>query len=115
MVTTAKDCHALTTYYEKKFKEKYHSAAVVNRNTARWGFDAILKGISPEETKELLDYWFNISSPQRHPLQWFFYNYDKLITAKAEQSEDDALRAKLRHDSEERVRKWRERRAGRSE
>jgi hypothetical protein len=114
-MATAKDCHILTSYYEKKFKEKYHTAAVVNRNSAKWGFDAILKGISPEETKELLDYWFSFSSAQRHPLQWFFYNYDKLIVAKAEASDDAELRAKLRHDTEERVRKWRERRARRSE
>lgn len=114
-MTTAQDCHKLTTYYEKKFKEKYQTAAVVNRNTARWGFDSILKGISPEETKELLDYWFSFGSPQRHRIDWFFYNYDKLITSKAEQSDDEALRTHLMHDSEERVRKWRERRANRSE
>jgi hypothetical protein len=114
-MATAQDCHKLTTYYEKKFKEKYQTAAVVNRNTARWGFDSILKGISPEETKELMDYWFSANSAQRHPLQWFFYNYEKLLQAKAEQSEDDALRDKLRHESEERVRKWRERRAHRGE
>lgn len=110
-MTTVQECHKLTTYYEKKFKEKYKAPAVVNRNSARWGFDAILKGISPTEAKELLDYWFSFSSPQRHRLDWFFYNYDKLIAAKAEQAEDSELRAKLRHDSEERARKWRERRA----
>lgn len=114
-MTTAQDCHKLTTYYEKKYKEKYQTAAVVNRNTARWGFDAILKGISPQETKELLDYWFDFASPQRHPLQWFFYNYDKLIQAKAEQSEDAQLRARLRIQSEERAQKWKERRANSGE
>jgi hypothetical protein len=114
-MTTAQDCHKLTTYYEKKYKEKYKTAAVVNRNTARWGFDSILKGISPEETKELLDYWFSADSTQRHPLQWFFYNYDKLIAARSEQSEDDALRDNLRKKTEQRVKEWRERRARNSE
>lgn len=110
-MTTAQECHKLTTYYEKKYKEKYHSAAVVNRNTARWGFDSILKGISPEETKELMDYWFGVDSIQRHPLQWFFYNYEKLMESKALQAEDSEIRAKQRKETEERVRKWRERRA----
>jgi hypothetical protein len=111
-MATAKDCHTLTTYYEKKFKEKYHSAAVVNRNDARWKFDAILKGLSVQETKDLLDYWFSVDSPQRHPIVWFFYNYDKLITAKADQDEDATRRANLRHETAERVKKWRDRRAG---
>jgi hypothetical protein len=112
-MATAKDCHVLISYYEKLYKERYHSAAVVNRNSAKWSFDSILKGMSPEDTKELLDYWFSVDSPQRHPLTWFFYNYDKLIAARAEQDEDAALRARLRHETEERVRKWRERRADR--
>jgi len=112
-MATAKDCHILTSYYEKLYREKYQTAAVVNRNTAKWGFDSILKGISPEETKELLDYWFSNNSAQRHPLQWFFYNYEKLIETRNAQSEDDARRAALRKETEERVRKWRERRGNR--
>lgn len=114
-MATAKDCHILTSYYEKKFKEKYHSAAVVNRNDARWKFDAILNGLSVNETKSLIDFWFETDSAQRHPLVWFFYNYDKLIAIKSEQLEDAELRDKLRHDTEERVKKWRERRANRGE
>ncbi len=110
-MATAKECHILTTYYEKKFKEKYQTAAVVNRNTAKWGFDSILKGLSPEETKDLIDYWFGVDSVQRHPLQWFFYNYEKLIETRALQAEDSDIRAKQRKETEERVRKWRERRA----
>lgn len=109
-MVTAKDCHALITYYEKKFKEKYNTAAVVNRNTAKWGFDTILKGMSPQETKELLDYWFSIDTQNRHRIDWFFYNYEKLIDARAAQSEDGILRQHLRSESEDRVRKWRERR-----
>ena len=114
-MTTAKDCHILISYYEKLYKEKYQVAAVVNRNKARWDFDGILRGMTLEETKKLLDFWFSFESQQRHPLQWFFYNYDKLIQARTEQSEDDLLRRKLRNESEERVKKWRERRAHRNE
>jgi len=114
-MTTAQDCHKLITYYEKKFKEKYQTAAVVNRNSAKWGFDSILKGISPQEVKDLIDYWFSTDTVQRHPLQWFFYNYEKLIQARADQDEDEVRRRILRHQSEERARKWRERRAARGE
>jgi hypothetical protein len=114
-MTTAKDCHALTSYYEKKFKERYNTSAVVNRNDARWKFDSILKSLSVKEVMALMDFWFETDSVQRHPIVWFFYNYDKLITVRAEQQEDSELRSKLRKESEERARKWRERRANRGE
>lgn len=109
-MATAKDCHILTTYYEKKYKDKYQSTAVVNRNDARWKFDNILKGMTVKEAKELLDFWFDTNSIQRHPLVWFFYNYDKLITIKADLAEDATLREKQRRETEERVKNWRERR-----
>jgi hypothetical protein len=108
-MATAKDCHILTSYYKKKFKERYLEAAVVNDHTARWGFDSMLKGLSPEDIKELLDYWFSVVSPVRHRIDWFFYNYEKLIEARQLQQEDSLFREKLRHDSEERAKKWRER------
>lgn len=114
-MTTAQDCHKLITYYDKKFKERYKVAAVVNRNSARWGFDSILKGMSPQETKELIDYWFDTNTKERHPLTWFFYNYEKLMEEKARQSEDDLLRRHLREESKQRAEKWKERRAHRGE
>lgn len=106
---TVQQCHAMTSYYIKRFKEKYGAEPVVNRHSARWGFDSILMGMAPTEVKELIDYYFKTVSMNRHALDWFFYNYDKLIRGKNDLEEDAERRERLRRESEERAREWRER------
>lgn len=108
-MATAKDCHVLTSYYVKLYKAKYHSEPVVNRHSARWGFDSILLGMSPQEIKELLEYYLTTASAKRHALEWFFYNYEKLINGRTEVLADRIRRARLRHESEQRAKEWRER------
>lgn len=106
-MAAAKDCHALTTYFVQTFKAKYQSNPVVNRHSARWGFDAILMDMNVADIKALIDYYFTVAG-KKHSLEWFLYNYDKLIEAYQVQKQDAARRAKLREDSEKRAREWRE-------
>jgi uncharacterized protein YdiU (UPF0061 family) len=106
---TVQQCHAMTSYYVKRYKEKYKVEPVINRHSARWGFDSILMGMSPEETKEVIDYYFRTASAKKHSLDWFFYNYEKLIEGRNDAQEDAERRERLRQESEERAREWRER------
>jgi hypothetical protein len=109
-MAAVKDCYTLVSYYEKKFKQKYgYKKDNTNKFAARWGFDAVLQGMTLDEAKELLDYYFLTSGGARqHDLDWFFYNYEKLIEAKKKHDEDSDLQAKVRKESKERARKWRE-------
>src|SRR6478735_6121770 len=107
MAILAKDCHEMTSYYMKGYKEKYGSAPNVNRNTARWGFDSVLHDMSKQHVKMLLDYYFEVPSDRRHDLDWFFYNYEKLNRSKLEQEEAKAARTKLMEESRIRAEAWR--------
>lgn len=109
MAIAAKDCHACISYFAKKFKEKYGLEPVINRHSARWSFASVLEGLSPTEVKALIDYYFTMVPAKRHNLEWFFYNYDKLIESRQESEKDRARRDKLRVESEQRAREWRER------
>lgn len=104
----AKDCHALTSYYEKKYKEEYGSAPNVNRYTARWGFDSVLMSMGSTQAKELIDYYFTTPKTRLHDLDWFFYNYEKLIKSKQDGDADAAHRRKLMEESKQRAEKWRQ-------
>lgn len=108
----AKTCHALTTYYLNGYQGKYGQKPVVNRNKARWGFDSVLEDLKPAAVMKLIDFYFSTSSTTRHSLEWFFYNYDKLIEKKAEYDRDEADRKKLREESRLRVEEWRQSRRG---
>lgn len=107
-MASAKDCHTLISYYEKLYKEKYGTAPVVNRHTARWSFDGMLKGMSMAEVKSTLEYYLTTNNASRHKLDWFFYNYDKLLENRRDSESDSEHRAKLRRESEQRAREWRE-------
>lgn len=108
-MATAKDCYALVSYYEKGFKAKYGVANKVNKFSARWGFDAMLQDMKVEEVQALIDYYFLTPGNRRHDLTWFFYNYDTLENAKDEHDKDNALQERVRAESAERAKKWRER------
>jgi hypothetical protein len=104
---TAQQCHAAITYYEKAYTEHYDKKPVINRHTARWGFDSVLRDLSPTECKELIDYYFQTGG--NHALDWFFYNYDKLLIARSSQVANADERSRLREESKQRVKEWRER------
>lgn len=108
MAISAQNCHTMTSYFIMKFKERYGMEPVVNRHSARWGFASVLEGLSPSEVKSLIDYYFTVTPAKRHNLEWFFYNYDKLIEGRTESEKDKARRAKMRRESEQRAKEWRE-------
>lgn len=106
---TAQQCHALTTYYIQAYTDKYDTKPVVNRHSARWGFESMLMDMPAPEVKKLIDFYLETTSTRRHSLDWFFYNYDSLLEEQKEHDKDRSDIARLRRESEERVRAWRER------
>lgn len=106
---TAQQCHALTTYFSQAYTNKYNSKPLINRNTARWSWVSLLMDMTPDEAKKLIDFYFETFSARPHNLEWFFYNYDSLITEKNSHTKDREEIERLRHESEQRARAWRER------
>ena len=109
---TAKDCHTLLSYYEKLYNEKYDEKPIINRVTARWSADSMLKGMSIREAKELIEFYFlTMPDAHGHKLDWFFWNYDSLIVAEREANKEASRVDRLRRESEQRAKEWEERRA----
>ncbi len=108
MAVPIKDCHALTSYYEKAYTSKYGVKPNVNRYAARWGFDSILQSMPMVQAKELLDYYFTTPPTKKHDLDWFFYHYHQLVEAKQKSSDDAAHRRKLMEESKSRAERWRQ-------
>lgn len=108
MPTPAQRAHALTSYFEKRYKEQYGNSPVVNRYSARWGWDSVLASLSDAEVKEVINYYFDVPRAT-HTLDWFFYNYDKLVVSYRESLEESGRRKKLREESQRRAAEWRAR------
>lgn len=104
---TAQQCHAMTTHFMNVYSNKFARQAVVNRNKARWGFESILMDYSTKETKELIDYYIDTFENPR--LEWFLFNYDKVVTHKNEKMEEARLSRIRREETAKRMERWRNR------
>lgn len=101
-----KDCFAAISYYEKQYAVKYGYKPNVNRYKAQWGFDAILGGMNLKDVKELIDYYLTTVTNNNHDLEWFFYNYDKLVDGKVEDEHAETRRQRLKEESKVRSDEW---------
>lgn len=108
MVIAAKDCHALTRYFVKSYKDRHGNEPIVNRWSARWGFDAMLQGMSIEDVEGLIDYYLTTPTERMHDIEWFFYNYQKLVRAKRDTDVDIEHRSRLMQESKRRAEEWRQ-------
>lgn len=94
-------------YYELKYTEHYGVAPVVNRYTARFGFDAMLDDLGKDGVKEIIDYYFTTASTNGHDLKWLFNNYDKLVVKREAYKEEDERIQALRDETQQRLEEWR--------
>jgi hypothetical protein len=88
----AKYAHTLLSFYDKLYTEKYGNKPKYNKYREKWAMQDVVDSVGFERAKELLEYYLKVTKP-RHPLQWFFYNFDKLDDM-LEQKQADAVRRK---------------------
>lgn len=103
---TAAECHALTSYYIKVYKEKYGKAPIVNRNIAKGQFQNMLMDYTSDEIKELIEFFITTQSTNNHKLNDLFYGYDKLLEAMEQHNADVAFRQKLKEETKHRTEEW---------
>lgn len=106
----AKTSHAMVSYFAAQYKKKYGKAPIMNRYAARWGFDSMLRDMPQAEVKSLVDYYFTTNSPNGHQLDWFFYNYEKLMRTKLDFDADQEELAKIREATRKRTEEWKKKR-----
>jgi hypothetical protein len=55
----------------------------------------VIESVGYDRARGLLEYYFRVTK-QGHPLQWFFYNFDRLDDMLLQSKEDDERRRKMR-------------------
>jgi hypothetical protein len=91
----AKQPYALLSLYEKLYTEKYNKTARLNKFKEKWAMQDVIESVGYDRARELLEYYFRVTK-QGHPLQWFFYNFDRLDDMLLQSKEDDERRRKMR-------------------
>lgn len=90
--------HALVKYYISLYADKYNRTPTVNQYREKWAMVDVAESVGYERAKELLDYYFS-TTKAGHPLQWFYYNFDKLDEVMKSLEEDKIRREKIRQQT----------------
>jgi hypothetical protein len=77
--------------YQNLYKDKYGRAVTINKFREKWAMQDVIDSVGFSRAKELLEYYFGLNK-NGHPLQFFFYNFDKM----------DALKVEIERDKEKR-------------
>jgi hypothetical protein len=100
--TNNKEPYILITHYQNLYKDKYGKIPTVNKFREKWGMQDVIDSVGFTRTRELLDYYFK-TSKNGHPLQFFFYNFDKIDQVNKEIIKDKTNRVLLRQATKKMV------------
>lgn len=90
-----KEPYILLTHYQSLYRDKYGKVPTINKFREKWGMQDVIDSVGFERAKELLNYYFT-TGKLGHPIQFFYYNFDKIDQINKEIEKDKANRRMLR-------------------
>ena len=94
----AKQAYSLVSLYIALYKSRYNKQPLVNRYREKWAMQDVIDSVGFDRAKELLEYYFKCTK-SGHPLQWFFYNFDRLDDIMVKSELDADKRKRLREQT----------------
>jgi hypothetical protein len=105
---TTAQINAMITKFLGNYERVYGQRPTdFNRFREKWGFRDMIEDLGYARAGEVIDYYFE-TRHIGHPATTLFYEYDKLDQIMRERVVDEENRARLRQESELRVKEWRE-------
>jgi hypothetical protein len=101
-VANEKAPYILMTLYQSLYKEKYGKVPQLNKFREKWAMQDVIESVGLDRAKELLIYYFSLPKGG-HPLQFFFYNFDRIDSAVAEIKRDKERRRLLLEETKKMV------------
>ena len=98
----ARQPYILISIYEMLYKEKYNRTPKINKYREKWAMQDVIDSIGFDRARDVLEYYFKTNKPG-HPLQNFFFNFDKLDAVMVELEKDKLVREKLRMQTKQMV------------
>lgn len=101
--TEKQQAQALISQYIGLCRDKYGKEPVVNRFKEKWAFQDVIDSLGYDRAVEVLNFYFATESRDRHGLQTFLYNFDKLHESLEARDADRAKRAILLEETRKRM------------
>jgi hypothetical protein len=86
--------YILLGIYESLYKDKYGHKPSLNKYREKWAMQDVIDSVGYERARELIEYYFQ-TSKEKHPLQFFYYNFDRIDQLKKEIDKDRLNRNNL--------------------
>ena len=97
-----KEPYILLTEYQNLYKERYKKVPSINKFREKWAMQDVIDSVGFDRAKQLLTYYFSLNK-NGHPLQFFFYNFDKMDALKIEIDRDKEKRRLLLEETKKMV------------
>ena len=97
-----KEPYVLIGLYLSLYKEKYNKSLTVNKFREKWAMQDVIDSVGFDKAVELINYYFSLEK-FNHPLQFFYYNFDKMEQARVELQKDIETRRLLREHTKKMV------------
>lgn len=91
---TNKEPYILITLYENLYLKAYGRKPKLNKYREKWAMQDVIDSVGFDRSKSVLEYYFR-TGKTGHPLNFFYYNFDKLDQMMIEIEEDKANRERL--------------------
>ncbi len=90
-MANSKEPYILLTIYQNMYKEKYGKMPFLNKYREKWAMQDVIDSVGFDRAKELIEYYFT-TGKSGHPLQFFFFNFDKIDAIQKEIKKDKVNR-----------------------
>jgi hypothetical protein len=97
-----KEPYVLISLYQSLYKDKYSQMPKINKFREKWAMQDVIDSVGFDRAKELLQYYFKLNKGG-HPLQFFFFNFDKMDVMEIEVQKDKERRRLLLEETKKMV------------
>ena len=89
-----KEPYILLSVYSNLYEDLYGSKPTINRYKEKWSMQDVLDSIGFERAKNVLNYYFK-TGKNKHPLNFFYNNFERIESMMIQIDEDKANRGRL--------------------
>lgn len=102
MAVKSKEPYVLIGLYETLYFQRYGKKPRLNKFREKWAMQDVIDSVGYDRARELLEYYFK-TGKNGHPLNFFFYNFDRIDQVESDMRRDKENRAMLREQTKKLV------------
>jgi len=93
-VANSREPYILLSIYQNMYQEKYGKAPFLNKYREKWAMQDVIDSVGFDRARDLIEYYFT-TGKHGHPIQFFFFNLDKIDIIQREVQKDKKNRKAL--------------------